>query len=77
MAGLPKLEMKKSKLNRRLRCIEKSSSSFHLIFSMKSSNAQRIKSVVKVIDGIDYYRSSLEILSLRLKTLDNSIKRII
>ncbi len=73
MAGLPKLEMKKSRLNRRPHSIEKPSGSFHPIFATKSTSTQSIKSVVKLINGKDY-KGSLEF-SLKLKTLDNSIKR--
>ena len=75
MAGLPKLEMKRRIPNRGLLPIEKPSSYFHSLFSIKPNNAKDIESIVKVIAKMDY-RDSLEILNLELKTLDNSTNKI-
>jgi hypothetical protein len=75
VAGLPKLEMKRSTPNRGLNRTQKLSSYLHSIFSLKPNNAKDIESIVKVIAKVDY-RDSLEILDLELKTLDNSTSKI-
>jgi hypothetical protein len=75
VAGLPKLEIKRSTPNRRLFHIEKPSSSFHSIVPVKPNSAKYIESIIRVVAEIDY-KGSLKIFNLRLKTLDNSVSRI-